>query len=67
MRYFISMFNDKTKNIIGEHSAFDEGGIATRSRYCAVRMHNKDKPRNYRAVFFILENATYYFIDHIEV
>ena len=41
---------------------FDEGGIAMRSRYCPVRQYNKDKPNKYRVDFFILADASYYFI-----
>jgi hypothetical protein len=34
--------------------AFDEGGIACRSRLCPVRQYNKDKPDPYRVDFFVL-------------
>ena len=49
LRYFIRMFNDKAKImfVLGEHDAFDEGGITMRSRYCTVWMYNKDKNDKY--------------------
>ena len=47
--------------------SFDEGGHACRSRYCAVRQYNKDKPGKYRVNFFILSDAQAYFISHIDV
>ena len=67
--YFIRMFNDKSKIIFvpGEHGTFYEGIIYVRIRYCLVRMYNKDKPDKYRVDFFILANAKYYFIFHIDV
>ena len=39
LRYFIRMFNDMAKQIfaLGPHAAFDEGGVAMRSRYCPVQ------------------------------
>ena len=53
MRYFIHMFNDKSKIIfvLGEHGAFDGGGIATRSRYCPVRMYKNINPTNIEWIF----------------
>ena len=33
---------------IGEHSSFDEEVIAMSSRYCHLRMYNKDKPEKFR-------------------
>ena len=38
-----------------------------RSRYCPVRQYNKDKPNKYRVDFFILADAKYYFIYHLDV
>lgn len=47
--------------------AFDEGGIACRSRYCPVRQYNKDKPDKFRVDFFMLAGSTTYVIHHIDV
>jgi hypothetical protein len=47
--------------------AFDEGGIACRSRYCPVRQYNKDKPDKFRVDFFILAASRSYFIQHLDV
>ena len=38
-----------------------------RSRYCPVRMYNKDKPDKFRVDFFILADSKYYFIFHLDV
>jgi hypothetical protein len=47
--------------------AFDEGGIACRSRYCPVRQYNKDKPDKFRVDFFILAGSQSRFIQHMDV
>jgi len=47
--------------------AFDEGGIACRSRYCPVRQYNKDKPDKFRVDFFILAGSVSHIIYHIDV
>lgn len=69
LRYFIRKFNEMAKRIfyLGPNASFDEGGIAMRSRYCPVRQYNKDKPNKYRVDFFILADASYYFIYHLDV
>jgi len=69
LRYFIRKFNEKAKRIfhLGFNASFDEGGIAIRSRYCPVRQYNKDKPNKYRVDFFILADASFYFIYHLDV
>ena len=38
-----------------------------RSRFCPIRQYNKDKPAKYRVDFFILADATHYFIYHLDV
>ena len=38
-----------------------------RSRFCPVRMYNKDKPAKFCVDFFILADAKYYFISHLDV
>ena len=69
LRYFIRRFNQKAKEIfiLGRMVSFDEGGIAMRSRFCPVQMYNKDKPAKFRVDFFILADAKYYFISHLDV
>lgn len=47
--------------------AFDEGGVACRSRYCPVRQYNKDKPDKFRVDFFILAGSKSRLIYHIDV
>ena len=63
------MFNDTAKKTfcLGPHTAFDEGGVAMRSRYCPVRQYNNDKPDKYRVDFFILADARDYFIYNLDV
>ena len=38
-----------------------------RSRYCPIRMYNKDKPDKFRVDFFIMADSKYYFIYHLDV
>ena len=38
-----------------------------RSRYCPVRIYNRDKPDNFRVDFFILADAQHYFIFYFDV
>lgn len=47
--------------------AFDEGGVACRSRYCPVRQYNKDKPDKFRVDFFVLAGSKSYVIHHLDV
>ena len=67
LHYFIRMLNDKSKIIfvLGDHCAFDEVIISTRSRYCAVKMYKKDKPDKYRVDYFISTDSRNYFIYNI--
>ena len=69
LRFFIRRFNAKGREVfnLGAEASFDEGGIPMRSRYCPVRQYNKDKPDKYRVDFFILADAKYYFIYHLDV
>ena len=69
LRYIIRMFNDVAKKtfIMGPDVAFDEGGVAMRSRYCPVRQYNKDKPDKYRVDFFIMADARDYNVGHLDV
>ena len=69
LRYFIRMFNKKARVVfeLGPDFSFDEGGIAMRGRYCPVRMYNKNKPAKFQIDFFILADAKYYFIYHLDV
>ena len=69
LRYFIRLFNSKAKEVfnLGGNVSFDEGGGAMRSRYCPVRMYNKDKPDKFRVDFFIIADSDYYFIYHLDV
>jgi hypothetical protein len=47
--------------------AFDEGGIACRSRFCPVRQYNKDKPNKFRVDMFLMACSKSYFIMHADV
>ena len=69
LRYFIRRFNECAQKVfhLGPNVSFDEGGVAMKSRYCPVRQYNKDKPNKYRVDFFILADAKYYFIYHLDV
>ena len=69
LRYFIRAFNKRAQHTfhLGPDISFDEGGIPMRSRYCPVRMYNKDKPDKFRVDFFIMADSKYYFIYHLDV
>ena len=69
LRYFIQTFNESAKKTfnLGPNASFDEGGIPMRSRYCPVRMYNKDKVDKFRVDFFILADSKHYFIYHLDV
>ena len=69
LRYLIRLFNKRAKEVfsLGANVSFDEGGIAMRSRYCPVRMYNKDKPDKFRVDFFLLADSIEYFIYHLDV
>ena len=64
LRYFIRTFNESAKKTfnLGPNASFDEGGIPMRSRYCPMRMYNKDKPDNFRVdfLFWLTQNTTSY-------
>lgn len=55
--------------ILGRHCSFDEGGIASKSRYNPVRQYNSSNPDKYRIDIFVLVNATdgKNFIYHLDV
>ena len=69
LRFIINKFNEAIKKSLvpGFVLSFDEGGHATRSRFCPCRQYNKDKPNKYRVDFFVLSDAHQYFICHIDV
>lgn len=48
-------------------SSYVAGGIRCRSRFCPVRMYNKDKPDKFRVDFFILAGSDSYIIHHLDV
>jgi len=52
---------------MGPNMAFDEGGVACRSRFCPARQHNKDKPDKCRVDFFVLNDSKHHFIYHMDV
>jgi Transposase IS4 len=43
------------------------GGVGCRSRFCPVKMYNKDKPDKFRVDFFILAGSQSYLIHHMDV
>ena len=49
------------------YASFDEGGVAMRSRNGPSRQCNKDKSDKHAADYFIMEDATHYFIFQLEV
>ena len=69
LRYFIRRFNESAKKTFNlcPNASFDEGAVAMRSRYFPARQYNKDKPNKFRVDFFILSDAKYYFIYHLDV
>jgi hypothetical protein len=71
LRAAIQSLNQAAKKsfILGRQISFDEGGIASKSRYNPVRQYNASKPDKYRIDFFIMVNATsgMNFIYHLDV
>eukprot|EP00797_Seminavis_robusta_P022319 Sro354_g124780.2 (640) ;mRNA; r:32565-34484 len=69
LRRAINSTNSASKSVFeaGSHCAFDEGGVACRSRFCPVRQYNKDKPNKFRVDFFILACSSTYAILHMDV
>ena len=69
LRYFRRMFNWMACDVFNlvHNVSFDEGGVAMRSRHCPVRQCNKDKLDEHRVDFFIMTDATHYFICHLDV
>jgi hypothetical protein len=67
----IQFLNDHAKRtfIPGRYLSFDEGGIASKSRYNPVHQYNASKLGKYRIDFFVLANATSgnNFIYHLDV
>jgi hypothetical protein len=55
--------------ILGGHCSFNEGGIASKSRYNPVCQYKSSKPDKHRMDFFILVNASEgkKFIYHLDV
>ena len=49
--------------------SFDEGGVASRSRFNPICQYNKDKPQKFHVDFFVLCNNSpgQYFILHCDV
>ena len=49
--------------------SFDEGGIASWSKFCPVRQYNQSKPDKFQVEFFLLGNCTkqMYFIMHCDI
>jgi len=71
LRAAIQSLNQAAKKsfVLGRQISFDEGGIASKSRYNPVRQYNASKPDKYRIDFFIMVNATsgMNFIYHLDV
>ncbi|CAB9500921.1 expressed unknown protein [Seminavis robusta] len=69
LRRAINATNSASKSTFeaGAQCAFDEGGVACRSRFCPVRQYNKDKPNKFRVDFFILACSSTYAIFNIDV
>ena len=61
------MIKQKITLVLGDNGAFDEGEIEMMIWYCPIGMYNKHKPEKYRVLKYILNNAKYYFIYHIDV
>ena len=60
LRAAIQFLNGHAKKsfILGRELSFDEGGIASKSRYNPVRQYNSSKPDKCRIDFFVLVNAS---------
>ena len=71
LRACINSLNEHAKRafVLGRECSFDEGGIASKSRYNPVRQYNSSKPGKYRIDFFVLVNTTngINFIYHLDV
>jgi Transposase IS4 len=69
LRNALNCLNKAAKEVFlpSGNLAFDEGGVACRSRLCPVRQYNKDKPDKYRVDFFILADSKHTNILHMDV
>ena len=71
LRAAIQFLNKHAKKsfILGRELSFDEGGIASKSRYNPVCQYNSSKPDKYHIDFFVLVNASsgMNFIYHLDV
>ena len=69
LRYAIQQLNACSLRTfhVGGDLTFDEGGIASRSRFNPVRQYNKDKPNKFRTDLFICADAKSYQIYNIDV
>ena len=61
IRYVINKLNDTASQtfIPTKDLAFDEGGIACRSRYCLITIYNPSKPDPHRIEFYVLSSSTF--------
>ena len=71
LRAAIQFLNEHAKKsfILGRELSFDEGGIASKSRYNPVHHYNSSKPNKYCIDFFVLVNVSSgkNFIYHLDV
>ena len=71
LRYALNCLNTASKRtfVPGLDLSFDEGGIASRSKFCPVRQYNQSKPDKFRVEFFLLGNCMkqMYFITHCDI
>jgi hypothetical protein len=71
LRYALNCLNSASKRafIPGKDLSFDEGGVATRSKFCPVRMYNQSKPDKFRVEFFMAGNCSkgMYFVIHCDI
>ena len=52
---------------LGPTAPFDEGVIATCSRFWFVRQYNKDNTDKFRIDLFLRADSTHYFVRHIDI
>ena len=71
LRHALNTLNSSSYRtfIPGKNLSFDEGVVASWSRFNPVRQYNKDKPQKFRVDFFVLCNNSpgAYFIVHCDV
>ena len=71
LQYALNCLNTASKRpfVPGIDLSFDQGGIASRSKFCPIWHYNQSKPDKFRVEFFLIGNCTkqMHFITHCDI